>query len=178
MSGSHDGAHVHASNADNTLAADGLSSNASSVEVPISSSPLEAKARVPRKLGQLNRPTTIMEVLQYVKQTFDEETALDTLPFEAAGNIGAWKAWRAHRSANDPNIYPSSESDVQQPDDWKWDGVWEDRVRNGIDVSISESVLYGGTGGGEDDLVGFNPEILLAKADVSIRFDSSMWRTI
>lgn len=43
----------------------------------------------------------------------------------------------------------------KQQEEWSWDGVWEERVRKGIDASISESTLYGGGSGGLDDLVGF-----------------------
>ena len=42
--------------------------------------------------------------------------------------------------------------------DWNWDGVWVERVRKGIALSLSDAVLYrgggGGGGGGDgDDLV-------------------------
>ena len=90
-----------------------------------------------------------------MKRAFDDETALDTLPLEAAGNSGAWKAWRAYRrSSGIDNRLADSVPSLYKQDEWSWDGVWEERVRKGIDASIAESTLYGGSGGG-DDLVSF-----------------------
>jgi len=99
------------------------------------------------------KTTSIIEVLQYIKRSFDTEGALDTLPFNAAGNSGAWKAWRAYRrSTHEDRGILASEPGVRQQDEWSWDGVWEERVRKGIDASIADSTLYGGGG---DDLVRF-----------------------
>ena len=97
----------------------------------------------------------ITEILEYVKRAFDDEAVLDTLPLEAAGNSGAWKAWRAYRRSNktDSKLVDSGPS-LHKQDEWSWDGVWEERVRKGIDASIAESTLYGSTSGG-DDLVSF-----------------------
>lgn len=104
---------------------------------------------------QPSRLTKITEVLEYVKRTFDNETALDTLPLEAAGNSGAWKAWRAYRQGNErESNLVDSVPDIHKQDEWSWDGVWEERVRKAIDASIADSTLYGGPGGG-DDLVSF-----------------------
>ena len=109
----------------------------------------------PRNLIQPSRRSKISEVLEYMKQAFDDETALDTLPLEAAGNSGAWKAWRAYRrSSGMDNRLADSVPSLYKQDEWSWDGVWEERVRKGIDASIAESTLYGGSGGG-DDLVSF-----------------------
>ena len=103
-----------------------------------------------------------MHVLQYVKQAFSDETALDTLPLEAAGNAGAWKAWRAHRiSKGSMNADAALGDTAKQTDEWNWDGVWEERVRRGIDASTSEAVLYGAAGGGGDCLVCFPPLCML-----------------
>lgn len=53
------------------------------------------------------RPTThnqaasetpsIYVILKYVKSTFAEEAVLDSVQLDAAGNPGAWHAWRTHR---------------------------------------------------------------------------------
>ena len=96
----------------------------------------------------------ILEILQYIKKCFDDESALDTLPLEAAGNLGAWKAWQAYRrtTASATDNVTSTTSETQQ-DEWSWDGVWEQRVRKGIDNSVAESTLYGGASGGADDQV-------------------------
>ena len=109
----------------------------------------------PRYSIQPHRLIKITEVLEYMKGAFDDETALDTLPLEAAGNSGAWKAWRAYRRGNQrEHELVDSVPSLHKPDEWSWDGVWEERVRKGIDASIADSTLYGGTSGG-DDLVSF-----------------------
>lgn len=43
------------------------------------------------------RDISTFEVLRYIRSTFDDEDMLDSVPLEAAGNPGAWHAWRAHR---------------------------------------------------------------------------------
>ena len=104
---------------------------------------------------QPSRRSKIIEVLEYMKRAFDDETTLDTLPLEGAGNSGAWKAWRAYRKSNETdNKLLDSVPSLSRQDEWSWDGVWEARVRKGIDASNAESTLYGGSGSG-DDLVSF-----------------------
>lgn len=115
----------------------------------------------------------ITEILDYMKRAFDDETALDTLPLEAAGNSGAWKAWRAYRRGNEKESkLVDSVPNLHKQDEWNWDGVWEERVRKGIDASIADSTLYGASGG--DDLVSFPEFCTVARycADrvVQIRF--------
>ncbi|KAM5348094.1 hypothetical protein ACJ41O_007918 [Fusarium nematophilum] len=39
------------------------------------------------------------EVLHYIRSAFDDEGVLDSVPLTAAGNPGAWHAWRTHRRA-------------------------------------------------------------------------------
>lgn len=112
-------------------------------------------------------PTGIIEVLEYLKCAFDDDATLDALPLEAAGNPGAWNAWQAHRKSNlrdsktnadnPAHAAPSKQSTKlksmsysKQPDEWSWDGVWEERVRKGIDASISDPVLFGNLSGGHD----------------------------
>lgn len=116
----------------------------------------------------------IQDVLDYMKSAFDDTTTMDALPLEAAGNPGAWNAWRAHRKTvfkasslgkpdaanNDPgqagaNDIPEKPAltKTKLPSEWNWDGVWQERVQKGIDASISSSALYGGFTSGMDDLV-------------------------
>lgn len=109
----------------------------------------------PRHSIQPSRLIKITEVLGYMKRAFDDETALDILPLEAAGNSGAWKAWRAYRRSNETGSkLVDSVPSLHKQDEWSWDGVWEERVRKGIGSSIAESTVYGGTSGG-DDLIRF-----------------------
>ena len=117
---------------------------------------------------------SIKEVLEYVKYTFEDETSLDALPLEAAGNPGAWNAWRSHRK----KVLPDQTSDPfslstlnskeggrtaagetmrdhpPHQEEWSWEGVWEERVQRGVQSSISDAVLYGNTDRG-DTLVCF-----------------------
>lgn len=94
-----------------------------------------------------------------MKKAFDDETVLDALPLEAAGNPGAWNAWRAYRKIahHDTNPIISKLDNDQlladypkQQDDWSWEGVWEERVRTGMTASISEAALFGNSGVGDD----------------------------
>lgn len=103
-------------------------------------------------LDHVSSSAPMASVLAYVKQSFDESSFLDRVPLEAAGNVGAWKAWRAHRISMGVNIAGNlnagGSSDVR--DEWNWDGVWEQRVSRGIDNSISDSVLYGNHAANDD----------------------------
>lgn len=126
------------------------------------------------------------DVLRYMRSTFDDEAVLDAIPLEAAGNSGAWHAWRSHRQdsgkafaatsqqqqpaggegAEEPEIAPPvppkddaptagapgqpAGAGVRKPGEWNWEGVWEARVKKAVDASVSEAVLYGGTGAGDD----------------------------
>ena len=106
--------------------------------------PVSDAATASKRAQQIsNREASIAEVLDYVKRSFDEEDFLDTLPLEAAGNPGAWKAWKSHRSSSTALAEGGSTTFTDSPEEWKWDGVWEQRVRRGIDASISDSVLFG-----------------------------------
>lgn len=97
----------------------------------------------------------IVQVLKHIKAAFEDAALLDRLPLEAAGNPSAWHAWRAHRglvkpqprarspangSADEPPASP------KHPGEWNWEGVWESRVSDGIDASISEASLFGSSG--------------------------------
>lgn len=106
---------------------------------------------------------TIYEVLRYVRSTFDDATVLDGVPLEAAGNSGAWHAWRAHRASENKSSAPKNEGSIKspvqksdapllktpfarvarQPGEWNWDGVWQVRAKRGIDLSVTEAALYG-----------------------------------
>ena len=98
------------------------------------------------------------DVLEYLKSVFDDEEVLDGVGVEAAGNAGAWHAWRTYRKAagkvfEDEEVGQRAEDGSRHPGSWDWDGVWEDRVKKCIAGSLSEAVLYGGAGG-IDDVVG------------------------
>lgn len=130
---------------------------------------------------QTNRPTVSMyQVLKYIKSTFDKPEMLDSVPLDAAGNPGAWHAWRTHRrkqqakqaegekqGSDGATVTPSPKKPAgekrsvgqtvpRKPGEWNWDGVWEDRVKKGVAASLSEPVLYGGTTI-NDELASFYP---------------------
>lgn len=132
---------------------------------------------------------TTYEVLRYLRSTFDDASVLDGVPLEAAGNPGAWHAWRTHRiksghitiSLPTPSLLDpkdktwhdglSSSSDGgdgaatpdgyqrlaggvgaagnRRPGEWNWEGVWEVRVKRGVDASVAEAMLFGKEEGGE-----------------------------
>ncbi|RDA90877.1 hypothetical protein CP533_3228 [Ophiocordyceps camponoti-saundersi (nom. inval.)] len=123
----------------------------------------QSAARKASKSG--SRQVSVYQILKYIRSSFDDEEVLDSVPLEAAGNPGAWHAWRTHRrqvgrlsetkqagSEREGDAKETSQGSVQAPE-WNWDGVWEDRVGKGIAASLSDSVLYGG--GGPDELIRF-----------------------
>lgn len=100
------------------------------------------------------RPITIVDVLAYIKSTFEDPSMLDKVSLEAAGNPGAWHAWRSHRGLSKTPSRAMSPANGERsnapgggsqalPGDWNWERVWENRVRNGIENSLSDPVLFG-----------------------------------
>jgi hypothetical protein len=112
------------------------------------------------------KEVSTFEVLHYIRSAFDDEMVLDSIPVEAAGNPGAWHAWRTHRQASgkvfadtatgasNPSgitaAAPGSNTAVRKPGEWDWEGVWEERVKKGVAASLSDPVLYGGVGAADD----------------------------
>lgn len=144
-------------------------------------------------LGGTGEKVSTYDVLRYIRSTFDEEQVLDKVPLEAAGNPGAWHAWRTHRikigaipstpavpeSLKEKSMWHDGLSEdeesnssvgvpegyqrlaggttaplaARRPGEWNWEGVWEVRVKKGVDASLAEAVLFGGSTG--DDLIRF-----------------------
>lgn len=133
----------------------------------------DPSAATPSYMQTSNRPVVSMyQVLKYIKGAFDSPEVMDTVPLDAAGNPGAWHAWRTHRrkqqakqeaeasppsqpqpasegvpatpSPKKQDKRPVSQAVPRKPGEWNWDGVWEDRVKKGVAASLSEPVLYGG----------------------------------
>ncbi len=131
----------------------------------------------PHFMQTRRREVSTYDVLRYIRSTFDDENVLDSVPLEAAGNPGAWHAWRTHQrqlgkvlkdagsswhpgrnGGGDQGTSPSAERNaaaaagtaVRKPGEWNWEHVWEERVKKGIAASLSEPVLYGNAGATDD----------------------------
>ncbi|RYP77743.1 hypothetical protein DL770_007027 [Monosporascus sp. CRB-9-2] len=135
--------------------------------------------------GQTSRKKiSTFEVLRYIRSTFDDENVLDSIPLSAAGNPGAWHAWRTHRMQNgkvfsdDPSSSDaedtadtvttgtkSSADSARRPGEWNWEGVWEERVKKAIAASLSEPVLFGGAGP-TDDVMTTSAAMLLEASEL------------
>ncbi|KAF2674682.1 hypothetical protein BT63DRAFT_449671 [Microthyrium microscopicum] len=125
---------------------------------------------------------TVYEILEYLKLAFNEESFLDSIPLEAAANPGAYHAWNAHQArkssrAVSPQSGPSSKRSSgienmsgtlsgdnesaaatnrgRKPGQWNWEGVWEDRVKRGIQSTVAEQVLFGSSSAA-DELIRFS----------------------
>jgi hypothetical protein len=129
------------------------------------------------------REVSTYEVLRYIRSTFDDEDVLDSVPLEAAGNPGAWHAWRTHRRQTAGKALPGGgegvavegkarlEADAapgattRRPEEWNWEGVWEERVKRGIAASQSEGVLFGSGGTADEVVCHWSPLVLHVGAD-------------
>ncbi|EXJ57352.1 hypothetical protein A1O7_07699 [Cladophialophora yegresii CBS 114405] len=133
-----------------------------------------------------DRTAPTLPILQHIQDAFENADLLDEIPLEVVGDPSAWHAWRAHRGlarrqreqrGSDQNGQDASPSSPKHPGEWKWDGVWESRVRHGIEASISEAALFGNTisntrfGSSPMESTTMDPrERMLAAADRQIRF--------
>ncbi|KAF4513497.1 hypothetical protein G6O67_000762 [Ophiocordyceps sinensis] len=123
---------------------------------------------------------SVYHILKYIQSTFDSEDILDSVPLEAAGNPGAWHAWRTHRrsSSDADSGHPPAQAPpaaTRQSGEWNWEGVWEDRVRKGIAASLSDPALFGG--GGPDELIRFlameDSDVASIKDGICREFDNA-----
>ncbi|KAL4981539.1 hypothetical protein BDW68DRAFT_192865 [Aspergillus falconensis] len=113
-------------------------------------------AEIPPKM---RKSVPVLEILDYIRTSFDDETVLDSVPLEAAGNPSAWHAWRAHRkdstnSAETENIKRDNPQ-ARLPGDWHWDGIWAKRVQPEIEASRSDATLFGSASRGSDEMIRF-----------------------
>ncbi|KAL4774594.1 hypothetical protein BDW60DRAFT_205160 [Aspergillus nidulans var. acristatus] len=118
------------------------------VDAPPAEAPPKMRTSVP-----------VLEILDYIRTSFDDETVLDSVPLEAAGNPSAWHAWRAHRKeATNSTETESTKRDNPQarlPGDWHWDGIWAKRVQPEIEASRSDATLFGSASRGPDETIRF-----------------------
>lgn len=110
-----------------------------------------------RPSGEIpSKPVAIVDVLAYLKSAFEDPAMLDRLPLEAAGNPGAWHAWQSHRVLSQATgravaLDSDQRSNSAGRDNWNWEGVWENRVKSGIQNSLSDPVLFGNKDGRPGD---------------------------
>lgn len=100
---------------------------------------------------------SVVDVLYYMRRSFEHEVLLDNLPLEAASNAGAWSAWVAHRRAMGQE--PAAAQQLEEVDslrqneeavskrghpssNWNWEGVWSKRVAAIKEASTSDPVLF------------------------------------
>lgn len=106
----------------------------------------------------------ISTILKYVASSFTDVRLLDSLPLDAAGNPGAWHAWRSYRRLppapkSSSTAFPLSSDGIastigrKQPGDWNWEGVWEKRVKAGVETSLTDQALFGEARRGADEMV-------------------------
>ncbi|KAF1808705.1 hypothetical protein P152DRAFT_211873 [Eremomyces bilateralis CBS 781.70] len=123
-------------------------------------------------------PVTVYELLRYVQSAFTDESVLDSLPLDCVANPSAYHAWRTHHAQQEHqdggmekytqtgavSLHGSPQSKemgnaevtrVRRPGEWNWEGVWEERVRKGIQTSVSDVALFGGASG-QDDIIRFS----------------------
>ncbi|KAI3544513.1 ubiquitin-conjugating enzyme [Colletotrichum filicis] len=75
----------------------------------------------PGYLDTSRREVSTYEVLRYIRSTFDDEKVLDSVPLEAAGNPGAWHAWRTRQRQTGKSFpgdpVPQEKSEKEQESD-------------------------------------------------------------
>lgn len=79
------------------------------------------------------------EVLKYIRSTFDNAEVLDMVPLEAAGNPGAWHAWRTYRLKSG-NVLPPLPKETKSPSHGELSGSESDSA-----TSEGYQRLAGGT---------------------------------
>ncbi|KAJ5991883.1 hypothetical protein N7451_007607 [Penicillium sp. IBT 35674x] len=121
-------------------------------------SPRIAQIPTEGQFAEARKVVPVAELLDYIRSTFDDESVLDSLPVEVAGNPGAWHAWKAHRRGTDSSRnWKKGSPQARQPGDWHWDGIWARRVHDEIEASHSDPMLFGGaTRGGGDEMIRFS----------------------
>ncbi|KAJ5091227.1 hypothetical protein NUU61_006097 [Penicillium alfredii] len=119
---------------------------------PVAQVPSANRFTEPKKI------VPVLTILNYIRSTFDDETVLDALPVEVAGNPGAWHAWKAHRRGGSGlGDLKRDSPHARQPGDWHWDGIWAKRVQHEIETCHSDPMLFGNAArGGGDEMIRFS----------------------
>ncbi|KAF2138029.1 uncharacterized protein K452DRAFT_291071 [Aplosporella prunicola CBS 121167] len=102
----------------------------------------------------------VVKILKYVQDTFTDEAILDTITVESAANPGAYHAWQSYRETQNTEAQPMKKdagppaTRSRRPGEWNWEGVWEERVKKGIQMCTSDAVVHA-SGEGGDEVVRF-----------------------
>jgi hypothetical protein len=136
---------------------------------------------------------TMYEVLDYVRSAFTDEVFLDSIPLQAAANSGAYHAWKTHRAretgidladpqnqlddgqprfalSSSPRAETPTAGRTRRPGEWNWEGVWEERVKRGVQNSLAEPVLFGAAVGGDDIVICSDSRSHIFANNLQIRF--------
>ncbi|EPE30932.1 UBC-like protein [Glarea lozoyensis ATCC 20868] len=156
----------------------GEATNSTTNENSVTPSPSQASGDSRSSFDVQGKHPSTYDFLRYIRSTFDDDNVMDQIPLEAAGNPGAWQAWKTHRLSSRAGEKTSPESAlrasassggaaapvspsktpifpvVRKPGEWNWDGVWEMRVKKGVEASITEAELFG-TSSADNDLIRF-----------------------
>lgn len=100
----------------------------------------------------------MFDVLEYMRKAFSSEEVLDSVTLGAAANPGAYHAYRTFKGRDQPESPAQSRttspepstSRARRPGEWNWDGVWEERVRRGVQNTLTEPMLFGSAAAGDD----------------------------
>lgn len=116
------------------------------------------------------------QILEYIRHAFNDEDFLDSIPLNSVANPGAYHAWHTFRtrklqsralspqpgasSKRNSGTESASGSSAERAQgghrkQWNWDGVWEERVKRGIQSSLSHQSLFGNAAAA-DDMIRFS----------------------
>lgn len=85
--------------------------------------PSASEKDLPRYMQTDPKTISTYSLLKYIRSTFDKAEVLDAVPLSAAGNPGAWHAWRTHRrkqeKVDDKKMYRLSRLSILSGDTTK-----------------------------------------------------------
>ncbi|KAJ4300341.1 hypothetical protein N0V88_003014 [Collariella sp. IMI 366227] len=115
------------------------------------------------------REVATYDVLRYIRSAFDNEDVLDAVPLEAAGNPGAWHAWRTHRKqVAGKRVVVGGEKEKDGAGVVRQEAGSQTGSK-GVAASLSEGVLFG-NGGMPDELINFlnmdDPDVDAVKSNL------------
>ncbi|KAL6896391.1 ubiquitin-conjugating enzyme/RWD-like protein [Trichoderma evansii] len=105
--------------------------------------PPASEKNLPRYMQTDPKTISTYSLLKYIRSTFDKAEVLDAVPLSAAGNPGAWHAWRTHRrkqeKVDDKKMYRLSRLSILSGDTTKEFGSERGDVPESDAKSITSS---------------------------------------